>query len=220
MTRTVAVVCVFLTLCGAAAAAENPASSLPARVETHHTITLAGRPFNYDAIAETFALKNDKGATTAEIFTISYLRSGVADGRPITFAFNGGPGAAAVFLHLGALGPRILDTPESGAVPSPPFHLVDNPATWLPFTDLVFVDPVGTGFSRGEGKEKNPSAPFWNVHADLDSLASLVRLWLTRHRRWNTPIYLVGESYGGFRAAALAHALPHDVGVTISGLVL
>jgi carboxypeptidase C (cathepsin A) len=220
MTRAVAVVCVLLISCGIAAAAENPAFSLPARVETHHAIMLAGHPFNYDAIAETFALKNGKGATTAEIFTISYLRSGAADGRPVTFAFNGGPGAAAVFLHLGALGPRILDTPESGAVPSPPYRLVDNPATWLSFTDLVFVDPVGTGFSRGEGKEKNPDEPFWNVHADLDSLTSLVRLWLTRHQRWNTPVYLVGESYGGFRAAALAHALPHDVGVTVSGLVL
>lgn len=219
--RTAATCLVFLlALGGAAAAADNPAPAPPARVETHHAITISGRRLAYDALAETFALKDRKGATTAEIFTASYLLSGASGPRPVTFAFNGGPGAAAVFLHLGALGPRVLDTPESGAVPSPPFRLVDNPATWLPFTDLVFVDPVGTGYSRGEGKGKDPDAPFWNVHSDLSSLASLVRLWLTRHRRWNAPVYLVGESYGGFRAAALARTLPREVGVTVSGLVL
>ncbi|HJU15964.1 MAG TPA: septum formation initiator [Stellaceae bacterium] len=220
MARTIAVVYILLLFCGTAGAAQDPARPLPARIETHHALTLAGGRLDYDAIAETFALKNAQGATTAEIFTVSYLRSGVADGRSVTFAFNGGPGAAAVFLQLGALGPRILETPESGAVPSPPFRLVDNPATWLPFTDLVFVDPVGTGFSRGEGKGKDPGEPFWNVHSDLDSLASLVRLWLTRHQRWNAPVYLIGESYGGFRAAALARTLPQEVGVTVSGLVL
>jgi carboxypeptidase C (cathepsin A) len=213
-------VCLRLSRGGAAGPPATLPRALPAGVETHHTIALSGRRLDYDAVAETFALKNDKVETTAEIFTTSYLVSGGAGGRPVTFAFNGGPGAAAVFLELGALGPRVLDTPESGAVPSPPFRLVDNPATWLPFTDLVFVDPVGTGFSRGEGKGKNPNEPFWNVHADLASLATVVRLWLTRHRRWNAPVYLVGESYGGFRAAALARALPEDVGVTVSGLVL
>jgi carboxypeptidase C (cathepsin A) len=221
MARMAAAVYFLLILCGPASAAASPAGALPARVETHHTLTLAGRKLDYDAIAETFALKNDKGATTARIFTISYLLSDPAAGtRPVTFAFNGGPGAASVFLHLGALGPRVLDTPENGAVPNPPFRVVDNPSTWLPFTDLVFVDPVGTGFSRGEGKGKNPDEPFWNVRSDLSSLGSVVRLWLTRHRRWNAPVYLVGESYGGFRAAALAHSLPRDVGVTVSGLVL
>jgi carboxypeptidase C (cathepsin A) len=221
MARMAAAVYFLLVLCGTAGAAENTAGALPARVETHHALTLAGHRLDYDAIAETFALKDATGATTARIFTISYLLSGAASGtRPVTFAFNGGPGAASVFLHLGALGPRILDTPENGTVPSPPFRIVDNPATWLPFTDLVFVDPVGTGFSRGEGKGKNPDEPFWNVRSDLSSLGSLVRLWLTRHQRWNAPVYLVGESYGGFRAAALAHTLPRQVGVTVSGLVL
>jgi carboxypeptidase C (cathepsin A) len=221
MRGTLAAACLLVILSGSAAgAAGTAAPPLPARVETHHTITIAGHRLDYDAFAETFALKDSKGATTAEIFTVSYVLAGAPGSRPVTFAFNGGPGAAAVFLHLGALGPRILDTPASGAVPPPPFRLVDNPSTWLPFTDLVFVDPVGTGFSRGEGKEKNPDEPFWNVHADLSSLSTLVRLWLTRHRRWDAPVYLVGESYGGFRAAALARALPEEAGVTVSGLIL
>src|SRR5215472_1006168 len=96
-----------------------------------------------------------------------------------------------------------------------PVRRVDNPSTWLGFTDLVFVDPVGTGFSRGKGKEDNPDKPFWDVHSDIGSLGSVMRLWLTRHQRWFSPVYLVGESYGGFRAAAMAQSLPHDVGIIV-----
>ncbi len=142
----------------------------------------------------------------------------------MAFVFNGGPGASAVFLHLGALGPRILETPPTGAVPNPPFTLADNPHTWLAFTDLVFVDPVGTGYSRGvgkgNGKEDNPDKPFWEVRSDLNALAAVVRRWLTRHQRWTSPVFLVGESYGGLRAASLGRVLARDVGVAVSGLVL
>src|SRR5262249_53740744 len=92
--------------------------------------------------------------------------------------------------------------------------------TWLAFTDLVLVDPVGTGFSRGKGKEDNPDKPFWNVQGDVSSLGAVVRRWLTRHQRWTSPVYLVGESYGGYRAGAMAKSLPRDIGVTVSGLVL
>ncbi len=188
---------------------------------TRHAILLGDRRIEYDAVAETLPLTDAKGATTATVFTISYLTD-AAPGRerPVSFVFNGGPGAASVFLHLGALGPRVMETPANGAVPSPPVRLVDNPATWLDFTDLVFIDPVGTGFSRGKGKEENPDKPFWDVRADIASLGTVLRLWLTRHDRWSSPIFLVGESYGGFRAATMAQALPHDVGVTVSGLVL
>ena len=142
----------------------------------------------------------------------------------MAFVFNGGPGASAVFLHLGALGPRILETPPTGAVPNPPFTLADNPHTWLAFTDLVFVDPVGTGYSRGvgkgNGKDDNPDKPFWEVRSDLNSLAAVVRRWLTRHQRWTSPVFLVGESYGGLRAASLGRVLARDVGVAVSGFVL
>ncbi len=215
---------IALAAAAASGADDKPpgsAPALPARVETHHTINLPGHPLDYRAVAETIGLTNQKGEVIASVYTVSYLAD-IPGGtqRPIAFVFNGGPGAASVFLHLGALGPRILDTPASGAVPAPPVRLVDNPSTWLRFTDLVFVDPVGTGFSRGKGKADNPDKPFWNVRSDLDSLGAVVRRWLTRHERWNSPVFLVGESYGGLRAAALASSLARDVGVTVSGLVL
>lgn len=197
------------------------ANEAPPQAETRHTITLAGRQIGYRAIAETIGLTTPKGQAAASVFTVSYIAEAPAgDRRPVAFVFNGGPGAASVFLHLGALGPRILDTPSNGAVPNPPYRLIDNPSSWLAFTDLVFIDPVGTGFSRGLSNSDNPGKPFWNVKADLDSLASVVRRWLDRHQRWGSRIYLVGESYGGLRAAALAHTLEHDVGVTVGGLVL
>ena len=197
------------------------APELPARVETRHTISLAGRSLDYRAVAETIGLTDRKGDATASVYTVSYLADPPAGTqRPVAFVFNGGPGAASVFLHLGALGPRILETPVSGAVPAPPVRLVDNQSTWLPFTDLVFVDPVGTGFSRGKGKDDNPDKPFWNVQSDLDSLGAVLRRWLTRHQRWSAPVFLVGESYGGLRAAALAHSVERDVGISVSGLVL
>jgi carboxypeptidase C (cathepsin A) len=197
---------------------------LPARVETQHAITLAGRSFNYRAVAERIGLVDQKGEASASIFVVSYLMgsSGAPphDKRPVAFFFNGGPGAASVYLHLGAAGPRILDTPPNGAVPNPPFRLIDNQSTWLAFTDLVFVDPVGTGFSRAEGKDDNKNKPFWNVQGDLESLAGVVRRWLDLHNRWRSPVFLVGESYGGFRAPALARILSQDVGVAVNGLVL
>jgi carboxypeptidase C (cathepsin A) len=200
---------------------EKPNGELPPRVATHHTMTLNDHRLDYEAVAETLPVTDAKGNTTASIFTVSYLTDGEnGSARPVSFVFNGGPGAASVFLHLGALGPQILQTPENGAAPTSPVHLVDNPATWLGFTDLVFVDPVGTGFSRGKGKEENPDKPFWDVRADIASLGSVIRLWLTRHQRWTSPVWLVGESYGGFRAAAMAQTLPHDVDVIVKGLVL
>src|SRR5260370_4297120 len=137
-----------------------------------------------------------------------------------SLVLNGGPGRAWVFLHLGALGPQILQPRKRGAVPPPPVRLVDNPATWLGFTVLVLLARVGTGFSRGEGKDENPDKPVWDVRADIASLGSVIRLWLTRHQRWTSPVWLVGESYGGFRAAAMAQTLPHDFDVIVKGLVL
>src|SRR5947209_2353600 len=200
---------------------EKPNGELPARVATHHTMGLNEHRLDYEAVAEALPVTDGKGNATASIFTVSYLTDGEnGSDRPVSFVFNGGPGAASVFLHLGALGPQILQTPESGAVPTSPVHIVDNPATWLGFTDLVFVDPVGTGFSRGKGKEENPDKPFWDVRADIASLGSGIGLWLTRHQRWTSPVWLVGESYGGFRAAAMAQTLPHDFDVIVKGLVL
>ena len=211
----------LLTIAAGAAAVETPQRAPPASASTRHAIVLSDRRLDYEAIAETLPLTDAKGNQTAVIFTVSYLADRAAGAaRPVSFVFNGGPGAASVFLELGALGPRILATPADGAAPEPPFRLVDNRATWLGFTDLVFVDPVGTGFSRGTGNEQDPDKPFYDVHADLASLAATIRLWLTRHERWRSPIYLVGESYGGFRAAALAQMLPGEGNAPVSGLVL
>lgn len=208
-------------------AAGGAATALPARVETRHSIRTEAGPLDYRATAETITLTTPKGEPSASIFTVSYTaepagQPDAARKRPVAFVFNGGPGAAAVFLHLGALGPRVLATPPTGGMPNPPFALEDNPHTWLAFTDLVFVDPVGTGYSRGEGKGKddNPDKPFWEVRSDLNSLAAVVRRWLTRHDRWTSPVFLVGESYGGLRAAALGRVLARDVGVAVSGFVL
>jgi carboxypeptidase C (cathepsin A) len=222
MTRIMAkAILLLLVLGGAARAEDRSQATLPPRAVTHHSIALDGRHIDYDAIAEALPLTDRKGKTTAEIFTISYLGAAAGPGsRPVSFVFNGGPGAASVFLDFGALGPKIMATPANGDAPSPPVHIVDNPASWLPFTDLVFIDPVGTGYSRGEGSESNPDQPFWDVDDDLASLDATIRLWLTRHQRWDSPTYLVGESYGGFRAAAMAERLPHDADIVPSGLVL
>jgi carboxypeptidase C (cathepsin A) len=201
-------------------AAPKAAPELPAHVETRHTIQLGQRSLDYRAVSETIALTDAKGDKTASIFTISYLaETQPGQTRPVMFLFNGGPGAASVFLHLGAAGPRIMEPVPTGAVPDPPVRIVDNPSTWLAFTDLVFVDPVGTGFSRGEGKD-DPGKAFWNVRADIDSLDTVVRLWLTQHQRWASPIYLAGESYGGFRVAAMAKSLERDEGITPTGIVM
>src|SRR4051794_11736108 len=169
-----------------APAAHGAAIALPARVETRHSVGTESGNLDYRAIAETITLTTPKGEPSASIFTVSYIaeppvaQPGAAQPaatrkRPVAFVFNGGPGAAAVFLHLGALGPRVLETPPTGAMPNPPFALRDNPHPWLAFTDLVFVDPVGTGYSRGEGKDGNPDKPFWEVRSDLNSLAAVVR---------------------------------------------
>ena len=164
---------------------------------------------DYDAIAETFALTDQKGATTATIFTVSYLvaaRCRARRGRSAlcSTAARGRPRCFCIWARSGR---RSWRRRETEMRQSRRFASSTIPATWLPFTDLVFIDPVGTGFSRGEGKEQNPDKPFWDVHADLNSLGAVVRLWLTRHERWPSPIYLVGESYGGFRAAAMARKL-------------
>lgn len=204
------------------APATQPALSLlPADAVTHHKLRLGNQEIAYSATAGTLPLRDDKGEKQADIFYVAFLRDGVADvaKRPITYAFNGGPGAASAYLNIGALGPRALDFGASGK-PEPAIdHVGDNPDTWLPFTDLVFIDPVGTGYSRaaggGDGAKK-----FWSVRADLDALAQIVRLHLTRIDRLTSPVYLVGESYGGFRAARLAHQLAQQEGIAAAGVML
>jgi carboxypeptidase C (cathepsin A) len=179
------------------------------------------RRIRYRTTAETLPIVDRTGKTTADIFVVSYAAEAMDSAtRPVTFLFNGGPGAASAFLMLGAAGPKVLVTNADGTVPRPPARLEDNPASWLAFTDLVFVDPVGTGFSRATGDKRNADRQFWGVDSDVDALSEVVRLWLTRNARWASPKFLAGESYGGFRAVLMAEALQRNEGVDVSGLVL
>jgi carboxypeptidase C (cathepsin A) len=198
-------------------------SLLPLPRTTAHSIIVEGRPLPYSAKAGTLSLLAGNGDVTAEIFYVAYMVSppdSASEGRrrPITFVFNGGPGAASAYLHLGALGPRIITTAADGNfLPSPP-QLIDNPDSWLDLTDLVFIDPVGTGYSReAPGQE---ARNFWGVSQDASSVGAFIRLYLTQTGRIGSPVFLAGESYGGFRAAVLARTLQEDVGISPSGIVL
>lgn len=183
------------------------------------TTVIGGRTLTYTASAGTLNLKDDKGEERASIFYTSYVLDGVADPskRPVTFCFNGGPGSSAVWLQLGLLGPRRIDIPDTVAPPPPPYGLVDNAFGLLDRTDLVFIDPVGTGFSRPLGKAKDEE--FHSVKGDVESVGAFVERWTSRNHRWNSPKYVAGESYGTTRAAGLAHFLQQR-GLFVNGLVL
>ncbi|TJV47337.1 MAG: peptidase S10 [Mesorhizobium sp.] len=195
-------------------------SLLPPPQVTEHSITLGGRKLDYQAKAGTLSLLSGKGEVTAEIFYVAYTQQSPAPAkeRPITFVFNGGPGAASAYLHLGALGPRVVATAPDGEFLPPPQKLIDNPDSWLDMTDLVFVDPVGTGYSREAPGEDTKA--FWGVDQDASSVGAFIRLYLAQNGRTGSPLFLTGESYGGFRAALLARTLQEDVGLSPSGIVL
>jgi len=198
---------------GEAAAVRLPPVSL-----TQHSVNLAGADFPYSAKVGTLPLRDAQGKALASIFYVAYVRQPQETKRPITFVFNGGPGAASAYLHLGAIGPKAVDVSAKGELLGPPPRLVPNDASWLDFTDLVFVDPVGTGYSRAsDGKAEGD---FWGVEQDTDSLADFIRLYLIDAGRMVSPVFLTGESYGGFRAATITRALQKTGGVSPSGLVL
>ena len=191
---------------------------LPPTARSEHSITVSGEVLNYSAEAGTITLPTANGRPTADVFYVAYSRKPENSKRPITFVFNGGPGAAAAYLHIGGLGPRVLAVSEMGKIEGPPPRLVDNNATWLDMTDLVFVDPIGTGYSRtSNGKDEDK---YWGVEQDTDALADFVRLYLIKSARMLSPVFLVGESYGGFRAAGLARALQTSGTNSPSGIVL
>lgn len=188
--------------------------------KTEHEITLNGRKIPYTATAGTLVLKKDDGKPWASMFYVAYMRSDVQDHskRPITFTFNGGPGSASIWLHMGALGPKRVQMTADGDQPAPPYHLVDNDDTALEFTDLVFIDPVSTGYSR-PAPGVNPSE-FHSFEGDLQSVAEFIRLYLVRAERWDSPKFLAGESYGTTRASALSqYLLDHD-GIYLNGITL
>lgn len=188
-------------------------------IETHHEIVARERTLTYTARAGVLPLRDPFDETEAEVFFVAYELDGVADRakRPLTFAFNGGPGSSAIWLHMGALGPKRVAMEKEGWMPAPPYRYVDNAHTWLDQTDLVFIDPVGTGFSRAAKEDLDKK--FWGFKGDIESVGEFIRLYLTRYRRWTSPLFLAGESYGTTRAAGLAGNLV-DRGIAFNGIVL
>jgi carboxypeptidase C (cathepsin A) len=184
-------------------------------VVTKHSITVGGQTINYTATAGMMPIKNREGEVEARMFFTSYVVDGPK--RPLTFSFNGGPGSASVWLHMGAIGPKRVKMNADGTMPAPPYELVDNEATWLTKSDLVFIDPVGTGYSRAARPELGTR--FFGLQGDIESVGEFIRMYLTRYERWTSPLFLAGESYGTTRASALSGYLI-DRGIAFNGIVL
>lgn len=219
-------------------AASSEPNSRPAST-TEHSLPLPGGPLRYRATAAWQRL-SERDRPIAEMFYVAYLAE-QQEGRSLTFIFNGGPGAASAYLHVGALGPKRIRFGTQGALPPSPVSLVDNLESWLSFTDLVFVDPIGTGFSRSlkeedsqktaeasssagktpdKAAEKPEESKFWAVDRDLNALGEFMQRFLSTQNRWLSPVFIAGESYGGFRVAKLARSLQQDFGIGLSGAIL
>jgi carboxypeptidase C (cathepsin A) len=187
---------------------------------TQHSITIGERTLNYTATAGTVLLAEENGKERANIFYIAYTLDGVSDPstRAITYCFNGGPGSSSVWLHLGALGPRRIEMGDAGSLLPPPWKLVDNQQTLLDITDLVFIDPVTTGYSRAVPPENDDQ--FHGVQEDIESVGDFIRIYTTRAMRWNSPKFIAGESYGTTRAAGLSGHLLSRHGMYLNGVIL
>jgi carboxypeptidase C (cathepsin A) len=193
-------------------------SLLPADAVSEHSVDTPSGKLAYTATAGTFSLFNQSGDRSAAVFYTAYVAK--ADNRatrPLTFVFNGGPGAASAFLHLGVVGPRIAQFGMNGH-DGADVHLIDNPDTWLAFTDLVLIDPIGTGWSR-PAKPDGGNA-FWSVHGDASSMAKVIALYVAKNGRVSSPKFILGESYGGFRAAKVARTVQSEQGIVISGILM
>jgi len=187
-------------------------------VVTHHQITVDGRVLKYTATAGRLPIKRGDGKIEAEMFFVAYALEGQnAATRPLTFAFNGGPGSASIWLHMGALGPKKVVLNPDGFLPPAPYRISDNPYTLLDKSDLVLVDAIGTGFSRAASVEQ--SKKFWGVKGDIEAFSEFIRLYITRYERWGSPLYLFGESYGTTRSAGIAGYLAEQ-GISFNGITL
>jgi carboxypeptidase C (cathepsin A) len=197
---------------------EKPAG--PVKFVRQHRMKLGGEDIAYTTTAEEIFLQDGAGKPTASFFTIAYTRDGArAEERPVTFIFNGGPGSASIWLHFGMVGPKVIDIPSDATDPgAPPYRLRDNPSTIFRATDLVFVDPIGTGYSRAMGEKKDED--FWGYDEDADSVAEFIRAYITKHNRWNSPKYILGESYGGIRSALLVPRVQGELGIGLNGVIL
>jgi carboxypeptidase C (cathepsin A) len=186
-------------------------------VTTEHSITIDGETIEYTATAGMLPIRNDLGSEVeAGIFFVAY-RKKTDQVRPLMFSFNGGPGSSSVWLHLGAVGPKRVAMLPDGGLPPAPYRLEDNPFTWFSECDLVFIDPVGTGYSRP--RDKDLGKKFWGIKGDIESVGEFIRLYLTRYDRWGSPLFLVGESYGTTRAAGLSSHLLVK-GIAMNGILL
>ena len=194
---------------------------LPADKSLKQTVKTARGALGYTVTVGALPVRDDKGKKIAEVVFTAYVLDGRDPGtRPVTFAFNGGPGAASVYLNLGAIGPKHVPFGAQGDGPSTPAQLIDNPDTWLDMTDLVFIDPVGTGFSRSLVGEDETKKQFFTMKTDIAYLSRIVYDWLVKSGRLSSPKFVVGESYGGFRAPRIAHYLQTSQGVGVSGIVM
>jgi len=187
-------------------------------IVTHHTSHAGSRTLSYTTTTGFMPLRNaQSGEIEAKIFYVAYTLDDPPAGRPLMFSFNGGPGSASVWLHLGALGPRRVKMMDDGTLPPPPYVMEDNAATWLADTDLVFIDPVGTGYSRAAKPELGQK--YFGLRGDIESVGEFIRLYLGRSERWMSPLFLVGESYGTTRASGLSNWL-FDHGIALNGICL
>ena len=193
----------------------------PVLFTSTHTGTFNGQRVAYRVEAGETYLKGDSGEPEASLFTYSYIKEKAGSDRPVTFVFNGGPGSASIWLHMGLLGPKRVVVPSAADADdgAAPYRLVDNPFSLLDETDLVFIDPIGTGFSRVIGKGEGKT--YWSEQGDAASLSEFMRIWLTDHKRWNAKKYITGESFGTTRAAYLVYEMTTgDVDIAFNGLML
>jgi carboxypeptidase C (cathepsin A) len=211
----------------------KPDHEPPAGAETTATWGRGRKAIEYTATGKWTVLRK-KEKPAAEIFSVSYVAGGSDRDRPVTFVFNGGPGASSAYLHMGAVGPQRVAFPSDGTLPAVPAKLVENESSWLAFTDLVFVDPVGTGWSRviepekkpdgkeGGGKPDDASDPkeYFGYKRDLESLCEFMGRWLSENGRWGSPVFIAGESYGGYRVGRLARMLQETAGIGLNGAIL
>jgi carboxypeptidase C (cathepsin A) len=194
---------------------------LPPDVTSEHELQLPGRTLKFTATAGSLPLVDPAGNVQAEIGYVAYRLAGAEPGsRPVTFALNGGPGAASAYLHLGPIGPWRLPVGAASVSPSQPPTLVPNAETWLDFTDLVFIDPIDTGYSRANGSPDEIRDRYFTIDGDVASLSAVIARWLRANDRLGSPKFYIGESYGGFRGPLIAHKLQTEIGIGLSGLVL
>ena len=193
---------------------------LPADKTAHQSAVIAGKPVAYDVTVGTIPVTDAKGKKIGEVVFTAYTVPTKGPARPVTFAFNGGPGAASAFLNLGAIGPKHVQFGAQGDAPSDSAVAHDNPNSWLDFTDLVFIDPIGTGFSRSLEDEAGTKRDFFSAQTDIEYLSRVIFDWLNKNGRMTSSHYLIGESYGGYRVPRVAYFLQSRLGVGLSGITM